>query len=120
MRSPGLRSISGVKRRLPGWFLILFATTVQVAGLSAVASAGDHPFGETFDRPNPYRGLFEIPPIAVPPAAPSLADESFAETFAQNQPPPVEHTGWSTLLRSTVSDFKAFPRRKSTYVILGI
>jgi len=31
-----------------------------------------------------------------------------------------EHTGLSALFHGTISDFKAFPRRKSTWVILGI
>ena len=30
------------------------------------------------------------------------------------------HTGFSALVRSTASDFVAFPKRKSTWVILGI
>ena len=34
--------------------------------------------------------------------------------------PVPEHTGWSSLFHSTMSDFAAFPRRKSTWVILGI
>ena len=39
----------------------------------------------------------------------------------QTQPPPEpHHTGLSALVRSTASDFGAFPRRKSTWVILGI
>jgi membrane-associated phospholipid phosphatase len=35
-------------------------------------------------------------------------------------PPPVEHTGLETLVKDIVADFKAFPRRESTWVILGI
>jgi hypothetical protein len=31
-----------------------------------------------------------------------------------------EHTGWGSLFHSTMSDFAAFPKRKSTWVILGI
>ena len=34
--------------------------------------------------------------------------------------PVPEHTGWGSLFHSTMSDFAAFPRRKSTWVILGI
>lgn len=34
--------------------------------------------------------------------------------------PEPEHTGLSALFHGTISDFKAFPRRKSTWVILGI
>jgi hypothetical protein len=34
--------------------------------------------------------------------------------------PPPAHTGWSTLAKDTASDFIAFPRRKSTWVLLGM
>ena len=34
--------------------------------------------------------------------------------------PQPEHTGWGSLFHSTMSDFAAFPKRKSTWVILGI
>ncbi len=37
----------------------------------------------------------------------------------ENTPPPVEHTGLRTLVTDIVSDFKALPRRESTWVILG-
>lgn len=32
---------------------------------------------------------------------------------------PVEHTGWATLVKDTGRDFIAFPRRKSTWVLLA-
>jgi membrane-associated phospholipid phosphatase len=38
---------------------------------------------------------------------------------AQAPPPQPEHTGLSALVHATGSDFAAFPRRKSTWVILG-
>ena len=44
----------------------------------------------------------------------SLADAQ------QNVPPVVEHTGFDTLVKDILADFKAFPRRESTWVILGI
>lgn len=37
-----------------------------------------------------------------------------------NAPPQPEHTGWATLLKDTARDFAAFPRRKSTWTLLGI
>src|SRR3954462_10352013 len=58
----------------------------------------------------PYAGLF----LAGPPAA-SLAQEAAAQA-----PPQAEHTGFSALIHATGGDFAAFPRRKSTWVILGI
>ena len=44
----------------------------------------------------------------------------FAGAQEQESPPPVEHTGLQTLVRDIVSDFKAFPQRESTWVILGL
>jgi membrane-associated phospholipid phosphatase len=116
----GPRSTIALNHRFSRWFLILVSCAIQIAGFSTIASADDPLFTRGLERTNPYRRLFEAAPIALPLPAPSLTDASFAETLAQNQPPPVEHTGWSTLLRATASDFMAFPRRKSTYVILGI
>ena len=34
-------------------------------------------------------------------------------------PPPTAHTGWGTLVKDTAQDFVAFPKRKSTWVILA-
>jgi membrane-associated phospholipid phosphatase len=48
----------------------------------------------------PARALLQAIPQAPPPSQP-------------------EHTGFSALVHSTASDFNAFPRRKSTWVILG-
>src|SRR6202521_478863 len=39
---------------------------------------------------------------------------------AQNTVPPVEHTGLETLAKDIINDFKAFPQRESTWVILGV
>jgi hypothetical protein len=39
---------------------------------------------------------------------------------AQSTVPPVEHTGLKTLVKDVVADFKAFPQRQSTWVILGV
>ena len=35
-------------------------------------------------------------------------------------PPPVEHTGFGALVKDIFTDFEAFPRRESTWVILGL
>ena len=37
-----------------------------------------------------------------------------------NVPPTLEHTGWATLLKDIARDFAAFPRRKSTWTLLGV
>ena len=54
-----------------------------------------------------------VAPVSRTPS-PRLQDAA-----AQIHPEP-KHTGLSALVRSTGSDFAAFPRRKSTWVILGI
>ena len=47
--------------------------------------------------------------------------EALAQAAAAAPPPPEpEHSGFGALLRTTGSDFVAFPKRKSTWVILGI
>src|SRR5262245_56981649 len=38
----------------------------------------------------------------------------------QNKAPQHTHTGWSTLFKDSVGDFVAFPRRRSTWVLVGI
>jgi membrane-associated phospholipid phosphatase len=101
-----------------GWLLIVFFCAIQVA-VPASASADEHVFSGVFDKTDPYGRLFEAPPITVSAPAPALS-EDVAALWTQAQPPVVEHTGWATLLRATCKDFKAFPRRKSTWVILGI
>ena len=49
------------------------------------------------------------PPQGVPQSTP-----------AAPAPPEPEHTGFGALIRATGSDFAAFPKRRSTWVILGI
>jgi membrane-associated phospholipid phosphatase len=56
------------------------------------------------------------------PSAPASAAESSADFTQSAKPetvPPVEHTGWTTLIKDTGRDFMAFPRRKSTWVMLA-
>jgi hypothetical protein len=51
-------------------------------------------------------------------APPSAAPQ--ASTGGQSNLPPVEHTGLATLVRDVYHDFAAFPRRESTWIILGV
>lgn len=51
----------------------------------------------------------------VAPGAPTLQEQKPNETVPERS-----HTGLSALFHSTISDFAAFPQRKSTWVILGI
>jgi membrane-associated phospholipid phosphatase len=50
----------------------------------------------------------------------ALAQETPPATSEPQPPPEPAHTGLSALVHSTASDFAAFPRRRSTWVILGI
>jgi PAP2 superfamily protein len=46
---------------------------------------------------------------------------SSPQTGPQTEAPPTpEHTGWATLVKDTAHDFVAFPRRKSTWTLLGV
>ena len=82
----------------------------------------------------PYRTLFAVAPIdraGGPPndivAAPDLLavasniqdPPGIQQPSAPTHPKP-EHTGFGALVYGTAADFKAFPQRKSTWVILGI
>jgi len=49
-----------------------------------------------------------------------LPDRVLFQATPQAPPPPEpHHTGVAALVRSTASDFASFPRRKSTWIILG-
>lgn len=51
-----------------------------------------------------------------------LAGAYLDPVAGQQEPPPAapQHTGFKALVFDTAADFKAFPRRRSTWVILGI
>ena len=92
-----------------------------------VASLGS-PASAFASQHNLFRNLFPPPPLVVsdsPPATisvPTALRASLLESVAsQSEPhPKPQHTGLGALVRDTGSDFAAFPRRKSTWVILGI
>jgi PAP2 superfamily len=65
------------------------------------ASVGSMPFADRF-----------APRADTPPL--------FQEAAAAQAPPEPRHSGFGALVRGTASDFVAFPKRKSTWVILGI
>jgi len=70
---------------------------IIVTALLAVLIAGDDVLAQT-GAPDPASG-----------------------TNPSNEAPPTpEHTGWATLAKDTAHDFVAFPRRKSTWSLLGI
>jgi hypothetical protein len=84
------RSVSGV----------FAAVLVLLGSASTAAAAGQLHQNDSDQNPSPM---------------------SLREAAASAQAPPEpEHTGISALVRSTASDFAAFPRRTSTWVILGV
>ena len=89
-----------------------FFTTLGVLLLvPAVASAQQ-------STPHPvdaFAHLFETASESVP----SISSFPEFQDPAQTPPKP-RHTGFQALIRTTGSDFKAFPKRPSTWVILGI
>lgn len=64
--------------------------------------------GATRWRPESLWAIGDARPSALSPQQP-----------AATHPPP-QHTGFKALLFETGADFKAFPRRRSTWVILGV
>ncbi|MEO6577846.1 MAG: phosphatase PAP2 family protein [Candidatus Limnocylindria bacterium] len=52
--------------------------------------------------------------------ATSAASLAAQDQAAAQTPPEPEHTGLAAVLHTTLDDFKAFPRRRSTWVILAI
>jgi membrane-associated phospholipid phosphatase len=87
----------------------LLVSTHQVA-----ASGRDGHFSDL-----PYAHLFADSGSAT--AIETLAEAPhFIYQGPAQPPPPPSHTGFGYLVRSIGSDFKAFPQRKSTWVILGI
>ena len=110
------------------WLLIL----MWVAIVFAI------PTNSRADQRNPWRNLFVTP--AGQPLSTAAGNESFHRLFSpapatsrppeffasavqgQTAAPPAQpaHTGFKALIRDTASDFASFPRRRSTYVLLGV
>jgi membrane-associated phospholipid phosphatase len=86
-----------------------------------------------------FVGLFIVMSVVTSPAAAQTNDSNQTEganssiqtTAAEPEfkadpeskkevAPPHAHTGWATLLKDTAGDFVAFPKRKSTWTLLGI
>lgn len=92
---------------------LIAATVFAILAFVSQASAHDAlPYSDV-----PFSRLFVAQPDPTPASVPEIVVTY--QTPAQPPPEP-EHTGFGALVRSTGSDFKALPRRKSTWVILGI
>ena len=91
--------------------LLLTAVVTLLLPPAVAAQQTDH---QHYGDPA-FAHLFENPAVEVPTIVTPEGWQDPAPT-----PPQPKHTGFQALIRSTGSDFKAYPRRKSTWVILGI
>lgn len=55
-----------------------------------------------------------------PPADRDQTSAAQPDPKSQNKAPEHPHTGWATLFKDSVGDFVAFPKRRSTWVLVGI
>jgi membrane-associated phospholipid phosphatase len=64
----------------------------------------------------------EADPGQVAAAQTDTAERKQADEPKQDAAPPPPHgsTGWASLLKDTAGDFVAFPKRRSTWVLLGV
>jgi membrane-associated phospholipid phosphatase len=104
------------RRRRP-----LLLVTLALAVLTASAPAARAGAPSAFPS-RPYSALFDPPAVMDDPALTlrQQADDDATASAQNEQHPKPQHTGIHALIRTTASDFKAFPMRRSTYVILAI
>jgi membrane-associated phospholipid phosphatase len=87
----------------------------QLAGDSVEAPEAERPRYDFFSRSQiDWVDVYSSAAVS-PLAGPDLSTQQPAAP-----PPPPEHTGFKAIVVETGRDFKAFPRRTSTWVILGI
>jgi membrane-associated phospholipid phosphatase len=84
-----------------------------------VATAAAEPSNWTPSSARALTDIFDAVP-AFPSEAPSVVSVE-QDPMPQAAPPPEPaHTGFRALAKDTVKDFASFPRRRSTWVILGV
>lgn len=95
---------------------------VALIATATPANAQD-PFSRLFTSNGADQELFKEQPLpdwkAPQNSGPGPFDLSLLQGSAQ-KPPEREHTGLAALVYTTAADFKAFPQRRSTWVILAI
>ncbi len=97
------------------WLVVAFAA------MSVSASAQESPV-DLFASLDTDRPLFPVPSLLEWHASAEPGDDLFAPDLLQGpeKPPEREHTGLAAIVYTTAADFKAFPLRRSTWVILAI
>src|SRR5262245_37544187 len=94
-----------MKSVLPLLLFVAFAVTPAAAQAPLPAESNEAAAAQQ-TQPTPA-----IPATTASPAQPELK---------KDEVPPRYHSGWETLFKDTVSDFVSFPKRPSTWVLLGI
>ncbi len=118
--------IEGLRRGtgLAGLSLLLVAAGARVSSADDGAARTDRVRAIAPASHRAYQQLFASGGDAAADAAldaiPALPPPSFDAVVQEQKPAEPRHTGLGALVRSTASDFNAFPRRKSTWVILAI
>jgi hypothetical protein len=112
-----------IAKILPG--LVLVCATASAQELARTPPSESSVERVAADPPQPKASLLPLRQINWADEAPA-DDQTVApgsDPAAQqpaDQPPVQAHTGFKALVFETASDFKAFPRRRSTWVILAI
>ncbi len=95
---------------MPNRRIVLLWAALSVLGGGAVTTAAA---GQLQDDTSRTQAVADLDVGRAP-------TQSLAQAAAAAQPPPERgHTGFGALLRTTGSDFVAFPKRRSTWVILA-
>ena len=102
-------------RKTPSSSAIL-ACLVLSATPAAAQDQGSIPQSDQLETAHVFQGLFDPSNEGVDPPALALA----SAPQAGQEPPQPGHTGFKALAIETGRDFRAFPRRRSTWVILAI
>jgi PAP2 superfamily protein len=96
---------------------VILCAAVAAIGVSARPTLADE---TAVAQQHLFRDLFPPPPLVASELASAPAPLIVSAAPQAEPHPKPEHTGFAALVRGTASDFAAFPRRKSTWVILGI
>ena len=84
------------------------------------ASAYSDLFGSKAERRSPFSDLFASDADSLVTVTPIPSEWLTVDPSQTQKPPEPTHTGFKALLFETGSDFAAYPRRRSTWVILAI